>query len=80
MIIKIIRTTTEILNEDKKVESVSTTESYVITPEKNKILKNITTDRIIRASACVNKKSKIAEYIEIDDPYIIIEEDPNAEE
>jgi hypothetical protein len=79
MTIKIIRTTTEILNEeDKKVESVYTTESYVITPEKNKILKNINTDRLLRASACVNKKSKIAEYVEIDDPYTLLE-DPNAE-
>lgn len=77
MTIKIIRTTTEILNEDKKVESVYITESYVITPDKNKILKNINTDRLLRASACVNKKSKIAEYVEIDDPCTILE-DPNA--
>ena len=73
MKIKIIQTTTTIMNEDRLVESTSTTESFVLEAEEGKVLKNIKTGQIIRSRVCVNKKTKAADYTEINDPNVLLE-------
>lgn len=71
MKIEIIKTTTTIMNEERVIESSSSSETFRIIPEKNKILKNIKTGQITRAHVCVNKKSKVADYVELDDPALL---------
>ena len=66
MKISIIQTTTNILDLDRNIKSSSVTEAYVVEPELNKALKNIKTGEIILTRVCVTKKSKLADYIEID--------------
>lgn len=78
MKIKIVQTTTNILTEDRQVESTSITETFVIEAEKDKVLKNIKTGQIIRSLVSVSKKSKIEDYVEIADPIILLE-DPKIE-
>lgn len=67
MTIKIMQTITNILSETGELERTSKAETYVITPTSGKVLKNIKTNRITRYPVCVNKKSKIADYVEIED-------------
>lgn len=74
MKVKIIQTTMTTMDENRNIESTATTENFVIEPEKGKILKNIKNGKITRAYVCVTKKSKIADYIEIDDPSVLKEE------
>lgn len=78
MKIKILQITTNILTEDRQVESTSITETFVIEAEKGKVLKNIKTGQISRSLVSVSKKSKIEEYVEITDPNILLE-DPKIE-
>ena len=59
------------MNEERVIESSSSSETFRIIPEKNKILKNIKTGQITRAHVCVNKKSKVADYVELDDPALL---------
>lgn len=68
MKVTIIQTTTKILNEDRTLRSSIITESYVITPAEGKALQNTKTGEIIKAKVCVNKKSKLNMYKEIDLP------------
>lgn len=71
MKIEIIKTTTTIMSEDRVIKSSSSTENFRIIPDTNKIIKNIKTGQITRAHVCVNKKNKIADYIELDDPVLL---------
>ena len=64
----IIQTITNILNEDRSIKSSTINESYVLTPDENKVLKNIKTGKIITTRICVNKKIKLADYIEVESP------------
>ena len=78
MKIEIIKTTTTIMNEERVIESSSSSETFRIIPEKNKILKNIKTGQTTRAHVCVNKKSKVADYVELDDPALLILEESGS--
>lgn len=78
MKIEIIKTTTTIMNEERVIESSSSSETFRIIPEKNKILKNIKTGQITRAHVCVNKKSKAADYVELDDPVLLKYEESDS--
>lgn len=68
MKITTIQKITNILSETGELYSSETHESYVITPEAGKILKNIKTGESITTKICVGKKTLIKNYIEIDDP------------
>lgn len=68
MIVKILQTISNTLTLDGQLEQSYTTESYIIRPEEGKLLKNILTGEITGCMVCVNKKNKIQNYIEIDDP------------
>ena len=57
-----------ILSEANELLSSETQESYVLTPDINKVLKNIKTGETITTKLCVGKKSLIKNYIEIDQP------------
>lgn len=70
MTIKIVQTVIITMTEDRKVESTSTTENFVVEADTNKLLKNIKTGQTTKG-VCVTKKSKIADYIEIDDPSVL---------
>ena len=70
MTINIIQTVTNTLNEDRTLKSSYTIETYLLTPGEGKVLKNIKTGEIIKARICLNKKIKIADYIEIEAPSI----------
>lgn len=72
MKISIIQTITNILNEDRSINTTSTRESYVLTPADGYILKNIKTGQTVKTKICLNKKIKINDYIEIKDPNALI--------
>lgn len=57
-----------ILSEDKELLSSETQESYVLTPDTGKVLKNIKTGETITTKICVSKRSLIKNYIEVDKP------------
>jgi riboflavin synthase alpha subunit len=63
-----IQKITNILSETGEVQFSETRESYVLTPEVGKILKNIKTGESVTTKICVSKKALIKNYIEIDDP------------
>lgn len=77
MKIKILQTTTTILTEDRQVESTYTNETFILEAEKGKVLKNIKTGQVSRSRVCVTKKSKLDEYIEINDPNVLLEDPKN---
>lgn len=68
MTINIIQTITNTLNEDRTIKTSSMIETYLISPAEGKVLKNIKTGEIIKSKICLNKKVKIADYIEIEVP------------
>ena len=68
MIIKRMQTILNIFTESGELESSSITEQYTIEPEKGKLLQNIKTGAITACLVCVNKKEKINNYTEIEDP------------
>lgn len=68
MIIKRIQTISNIFNESGELESSVTTEQYTIEVSRGKLLQNIKTGEVTTCLVCVNKKEKINNYIEIDDP------------
>lgn len=68
MTIEIIQTITNILNEDRSIKASRQLEAYMLIPAKNKCLKHIQTGEIISTRICVNKKSDIKYYVEIDIP------------
>lgn len=68
MTITTIQTITNILDEAGIIKSTSKVESYILTPAENKVLKNIRTGEIITTRICVNRKAKISDYIELEDP------------
>lgn len=70
---KIVQTTITTMSEDRIVESTSSTECFVLEADPGKVLKNITTGVITRACVCLTKKAKLADYIEIADPLILVE-------
>ncbi len=70
MKITTIQKITNILSEAGELCSSEIHESYVLTPEAGKILKNIKTGESITTKICVGKKTLIKNYIEIDDPNI----------
>ena len=74
MKIKILQTTTTILTEDRQVESTYTNETFILEAEKGKVLKNIKTGQVSRSRVCITKKSKLDEYIEINDPNALLED------
>ena len=74
MKIKILQTTTTILTEDRQVESTYTNETFILEAEKGKVLKNIKTGQVSRSRVCITKKSKLGEYIEINDPNVLLED------
>lgn len=68
MIIKRMQTILNIFTESGELESSNITEQYTIEPEKGKLLQNIKTGAITACLVCVNKKEKINNYTEIEDP------------
>lgn len=66
MKVNTIQKITNILAESGELLSSTTVETYVLTPETNKILKNIKTGETITSKICVGKKSLIKNYIEIE--------------
>ena len=74
MKIKILQTTTTILTEDRQVESTYTNETFILEAEKGKVLKNIKTGQVSRSRVCITKKSKLDEYIEINDSNVLLED------
>lgn len=70
MTINILQTISNVLNEDRTLKSSYTVESYLVTPAEGKVLKNIKTGEIINSKICLNKKVKIADYIEVEAPSI----------
>ena len=74
MTIKILQQISNILTLDGQLEQTNTSESFIISPENGKLLKNVLTGEVIDCWVCVNKKSKIQNYIEIDDPKALTQE------
>jgi hypothetical protein len=68
MKITTIQKITNILTETGDLQFSETRESYVLTPEAGKILKNIKTGESITTKICVSKKALIKNYIELDNP------------
>jgi hypothetical protein len=68
MKITTIQKITNLLSETGELYSSEIQESYVITPEVGKILKNIKTGESITTKICVGKKTLIKNYIEVDNP------------
>jgi hypothetical protein len=68
MIIKRMQTILNIFTESGELESSSITEQYTIEPEKGKLLQNIKTGAITACLVCVNKREKVNNYTEIEDP------------
>lgn len=74
MKIKFLQTISNVFSENMDLESTSSTEYYVLQAEEGKLLKNSKTGKTTRYAVCVDKKRKIADYIEIDDPNAPFEE------
>lgn len=68
MKIKILQTISNTFSEDMELEKSIVSESYLLQADAGKLLKHSKTGKTTRYTVCVNKKSKIADYIEIDDP------------
>ena len=68
MKVTIIQTTTKTFNESRVLLTTRNTEAYLIEPAKDKVLRHITTGRVIVTGLCVDKERKIQEYEEIDKP------------
>jgi hypothetical protein len=68
MIIKLLQTISNVFSEDGTLESSISSECYTIQAENTKLLKNIKTGETTRFVVCVNKKSRIKDYIEVEDP------------
>ena len=73
MIINIIQTVTTVMDEDRNVLSTRSLERYVIIPDSGKVLKDIKTGQVIHGNVYLSQKSKIKNYIEIDDPVVLEE-------
>ena len=74
MKIKLLQTISNTFSEDMELESTYTTELFSIFPDTGKMLKNTKTGELYRSPVCVNKKSSIKNYIELDDPNVIKKE------
>jgi hypothetical protein len=74
MTIKILQTISNTLTLDGQLEQTHTSESYVIKPDEGKLLKNVLTGEITSCLVCVNKKAKLQNYVEVDDPKALTEE------
>jgi hypothetical protein len=68
MTIKIIEIITNILDENRNVETSSIRESYVLVPDAHKVLKHVKTGEIITTRLMIDRKSRIKNYIEVDNP------------
>ena len=68
MIIKRLQTILNTFNEAGDLETSVTTEQYTLTPESGKLLQNLKTGAITSCLVCVNKKDKLKNYTEIDNP------------
>ena len=65
MKITIIQTTTKTFDESRTLLTTYTNESYLITPDEGKLLRNKITGQIHSTGLCVNKERKINDYEEI---------------
>ena len=68
MIIKRIQTISNTFTESGELESSIISEQYTLEPEKGKFLKNIKTGTLTACLVCVNKKEKLNNYVEVEDP------------
>ena len=66
MIVNIIQTITNILDENRKLIRTATTEAYVLYPAEGKALKNTVTGKIYYKSINLGNKGQAKDYIEID--------------
>jgi len=66
MIINIIQTITNVLDNNRTVLRTFSTETYELTPEKGKAIKNISNGRIYTATVNIGTKGNLKNYIEID--------------
>lgn len=66
MRITIYQTISNVLNEDRSIRSSSTTEAYLIEPDPGKWLRNKLTGEVLKSGICVNKKTKLNEWEEIE--------------
>jgi hypothetical protein len=62
-----IQKITNIFAEDNTLISTETSESYVITPDAGKILKNVKTGESISTKICIGNKLRLKNYIEVED-------------
>lgn len=74
MIIKQLQTILNTFSESGELESTCTIDRYTIQPDSGKLLRNIKTGETTAYAVCVNKKKKLDNYIEIDDPKALHEE------
>lgn len=68
MTIKRIQTISNIFKESGELEYSITTEQFTLEADKGKLLQNTKTGEITACLVCVNKKEKLNNYIEIEDP------------
>ena len=68
MIIRRIQTISNTFMESGELESSIVAEQYTMEPEKGKLLKNLKTGALTACLVCVNKKEKLNNYIEVEDP------------
>lgn len=66
MKITIIQTITNVLDENKHLKSSSTVESYILEADLNKVIREISTKKILGKRYCETKKSRLSNYEEID--------------
>lgn len=68
MTIKLLQTISNVFLENGELETSYSSECYMIQPKPGKLLQNIKTGETTAYAVCVNKKKKLENYIEIDDP------------
>lgn len=71
MIINIVETITNTLNEKREILKTRKTEVYTIKPEEGKVLVNKTTGTIFRGLVSLKSEAEISNYSEIDDPALL---------
>ena len=68
MTVNIIQVVTTTMDEDRNIVASRSVERYSVAPAEGKILKDTKTGQLIFGKVFLSQKSKIKNYIEIDDP------------
>lgn len=68
MTTQIINTLTTVMDENRNIVATREDESYILTPDADKIIRHIPTGQLFICSVSISQKHKLCEYEEIPNP------------